>query len=44
VQCSFCDKTEEQVAQMFTRRDSAAICDECVNRCVGAMNAPAEPT
>lgn len=40
VQCSFCDKNQEQVTTLFTGCGGAAICNECVDRCVGLMNAP----
>ena len=38
-QCSFCGKWQDDVNRMIKGRDSAFICDLCVNTCVKLLKA-----
>lgn len=36
--CSFCGKTQHEVAKIILGPKEIAICDECVNLCVDIIN------
>src|SRR3712207_678139 len=35
--CSFCGKTENEVAKLFAGRDGSLICDECIDQCYNML-------
>ena len=42
LRCSFCGRTQEQVAMLIQGPD-AFICDECVENCLNILNAGEAP-
>lgn len=35
--CSFCGKSENEVAKLFAGRDGSLICDECIDQCYNML-------
>ena len=36
--CSFCNKSEDEVNRLITGADGVTICDECITVCMGLIN------